>query len=224
MLEEGGPGVEKGRRNPQTLECLDAKGERQGAENREQRWVWEAGVSGCGGLGLDVTLSSLGQLSYHWVQGGKICDNTSLIKTTRTQGRCFCTQLCLFPRPPCKLLDFLLKTWAVHCFMNLLNPSKSQQRQIMSLKNIYWTSPRSLPPEPGMAATLHTVSAEWALTDRRNYTPVKATQLCFQSADSIFPIRNSFWSFNIATGLPPCTERHEVYVAVFCDQRESCLV
>ena len=39
MLEEGGLGMEKGRRNPQMLECLDAKGERQAAQNREQRWV-----------------------------------------------------------------------------------------------------------------------------------------------------------------------------------------
>ena len=31
--------MEKGRRNPQMLECLDAKGERQAAQNREQRWV-----------------------------------------------------------------------------------------------------------------------------------------------------------------------------------------
>lgn len=223
MLEEGGLGMEKGRRNPQKLECLDAKGERQGAQNREQRWVWEAGVSGCGGLGLDVTLSSRGQLSYHWVQGGKICDNTSLMKSTRAQGRCFCTQLCLFPRPPCKLLDFLLKTWAVHCFMNLLNPSESTETNNVLQEHLL-DVPWSLPPEPGMAAALHTVSAKWALTDRRNYTPVKAAQLCFQSADSIFPIRNSFWSFNIATGLPPCTERHEVYIAVFWDQRESSLV
>ena len=45
---------------------------------------------------------------------------------------------------------------------------------------MYWTSPQNLPPEPGMAAAQHTMSAKWVLTDRRNYIPFRATQLCFQ--------------------------------------------
>ena len=87
-VKRAGPGWRRGGGTP-NAGVPGSKGE---TRNREQRWVWEAGVRGCGGLSLDVPLSSLSQLSCHWVQeGGKICDNTSLVKTTRTQGRCLCT-------------------------------------------------------------------------------------------------------------------------------------
>lgn len=40
--------------------------------------------------------------------------------------------------------------------------------------------------------------------------PSEAHSCVFHSADSIFPIRNSFWSFSTATGLSSCTEAQNV--------------
>ena len=118
-------------------------GEREGWEWRSRKRNFEnAGVPGCKGWGRQGAQSrgvrtSLGQ-GGAWLWMSPLppvasCPATELKNearslpthhswkppTHRVPSRPYTT--CLFPRLLCKVLDFLLETWTVHCFMNLLN-------------------------------------------------------------------------------------------------------
>lgn len=77
--------------------------------------------------------------------------------------------------------------------------------------------------QPGGATALHTMNAKCALTDRRNYMPIRTAAAVFS-----IPLMQYFPS-GTALGLStlqvvyPCAHKGTKYIVVFCDQRESCL-
>lgn len=50
----------------------------------------------------------------------------------------------------------------------------------MSFKSTWWASPWCLPAEAGIVNALRTMDTKRAVIDRRNYIPIRTTQLCFQ--------------------------------------------
>lgn len=163
---------------------LNARGPECKAWDTNNEQKAEVGATAGRSLSTEYTPSSLSRWSCSacrkWTQerGEILADDHWWEPADKVLSLLYTT--CLPPRAPYKLLDFLLQTWAVHYFMNLVNPSQSQQRQMM-LKNTCWASPCCLPTEPGIANALPATSSEWAVTDSRNYTPIRTTQLCFRS-------------------------------------------
>lgn len=150
---------------PQNLECLQAQGE----ETLSKKPKWESGQGGrwaltvlrppgvrcpeLPGLGMRCTPTPT-----HGQRASPSC-NSPLFKG-----------ILLGARPLAGNLN-------CHYFMILLHSQESTETSDVVQEH---TLSSYLLASPCRAHALHTMSTECALTDRRNYIPIRTTQLCFQ--------------------------------------------